>query len=245
MVFIEELDDEEPQQVAAKKNDEVAASDPPKKEAALAKGFLQKEHEPLYGPEGSKEGYVAPETHKAHTEHKMNENINAQMNRGAKDNNAIDRPPWYTSDWPKDCQYNSPGCTLGEMESSNHETDIHRDMVRRNERWQELTTQKQASMRCSFMQMCDEDLSELLKVLKGNDVVTELDLSHNKIKDQGVQALVAALAKGDAPNLQELRLYSNEFGALGKTMLTQGLRVFRKQLKVLIEEPSYSNLLRA
>ncbi|CAE7514757.1 unnamed protein product [Symbiodinium microadriaticum] len=72
---------------------------------------------------------------KAHTEHKLNQDLNAGMNRGAAENNGIERPPWYTKEWPKDCQYNSPGCTLDDMETSAHKSDIHKDMVRASARW--------------------------------------------------------------------------------------------------------------
>merc|ERR1712187_458762 len=90
------------------------------------------------------------------------------------------------------------------------------------------------------MQATDEDLNEIIARLKGNADVTEIDLSHNHIKDAGVQALVAALAAGAAPNLQELKIYSNDFGDLGQTMLTQGLPVFRKKLQVHWKEPAWA-----
>lgn len=84
---------------------------------------------------------------------KLPQDLTAGMNRGATENNGIERPPWYTKEWPKetfsgdpfatlilvddssaknppinrlppeDCQYNSPGCTLEEMETSNHKSD--------------------------------------------------------------------------------------------------------------------------
>merc|ERR1712113_510649 len=95
------------------------------------------------------------------------------------------------------------------------------------------------SMRLSFCSLTDEDLSEVIERLRNNVDVTELDISHNHIKDAGVQALVGALAAGAAPNLRELRLYSNDFGDLGKTMLTQGLSVLRKKLDVQWKEPSW------
>jgi len=231
MVQFEELPDDE----------EVAPEGQPEAKKGLRAGFLdQAKEKPLYGPEGSSEGRVAPETHKAHAEHKMNEDINKGMNRGAADNNNIERPPWYTSDWPKDCQYNAPGCTLDELEKSGHASDVHARMVRDNLRWKEALEPGVKSIRLSFMQATDEDLNEVLKVLKGNTEVEELDLSHNHIKDAGVQALVAALAAGAAPNLQELKLYSNEFGDLGQTMLTQGLPVFRKKLQVHWKEPAWA-----
>ncbi|CAE7797759.1 unnamed protein product [Symbiodinium sp. CCMP2456] len=199
---------------------------------------------PLYGPEGSAEGKVDPNTHKAHTEHKLNQDLNAGMNRGAAENNGIERPPWYTKEWPKDCQYNSPGCTLDDMETSAHKSDIHKDMVRASARWHDALAPGIQSMRFSFLQATDEDLAEVIEKLKGNEDVTELDLSHNHIKDAGIQALVAALSSGAAPKLRELKVYSNEFGKLGETMLTQGLPIFRKNLQVQWKEPSWAKIVR-
>merc|ERR1712032_460343 len=145
-------------------------------------------------------------------------------------------------DWPKGCQYNSPGCDLDDMETSRHPTDVHRDMERKADRWEEAVAPGQKSIRMCFMGLTDEDLAEVLPLLKGNEALTELDLSHNKIKDKGVQDLVAALAAGAAPNLEEFKLYSNEFGELGMTMLTQGLPVFRKKLKIVWEQPTWARL---
>jgi len=236
MVLVEELSDEEPATATP-------SSPPEAKKPTIQAGFLDRAKEkPLYGPEGSSEGHVAPETHKAHTEHKLNEDINKGMNRGAKDNNNHERPPWYTSDYPKDCQYNAPGCSLDELDTSGHASEVHARMVRDNLRWKEMLEPGVKSMRFSFMQATDEDLNEIIARLKGNADVTEIDLSHNHIKDAGVQALVAALAAGAAPNLQELKIYSNDFGALGMTMLTQGLPVFRKKLQVQSKEPSWAHL---
>jgi hypothetical protein len=234
MVLVEEILDDE---------DAGPSPDLQAKSAALRPGFLdQAKDKPLYGPEGSPEGHVAQETHKAHAEHKMNEDIHKGMNRGARDNNNIDRPPWYTKDWPKDCQYNAPGCALDELETSRHASEVHARMVRDNSRWRESLEPGAKSIRLSFMQATDADLKEVIECLKGNSDVTELDLSHNHVKDAGVQSLVAALATGAAPNLQDLKLYSNEFGDLGQTMLTQGLPVFRKKLQVHWKEPAWAKL---
>ena len=74
---------------------------------------------------------------------------------------------------------------------------------------------------------------------KSGDVVEVLDLSNNELNDGGIQALVAELAAGVAPNLKELSVYGNKFGAMGKTMLTAGLSAMRKDLKVQIEPPDY------
>jgi hypothetical protein len=240
MVLVEEVEDEEIRESISD-----LIQDLKLKPKALEPGFLNKvKDKPLYGPEGSPEGVVSPETHKAHSEHKLNKDINAGMNRGAADNNGFERPPWYTKDWPKDCQYNSPGCKLDELDTSNHKTELHKSMVRSGPRWQEAMTPGAASVRLSFSSATDEDLKEVIDHLKGNEAVTELDLAHNHIKDAGIQALVAALAAGAAPNLRDLRLYSNEFGELGQTMLTQGLAVFRKKIQVQWKEPSWAQISR-
>merc|ERR1711957_937024 len=110
----------------------------------------------------------------------------------------------------------------------------------RGPRWDEAMTAGVTSMRLSFSSMTDEDLSEVIERIRKDLDVTELDLSHNHIKDTGIQPLVAALSTGAAPNLKELKVYSNEFGDLGKTMLTQGLPVFRKKLEVQWDEPNYA-----
>jgi len=237
MVVIEEVEDHEQAQEAL-----VSREVPmPKAEPSLKRGFLDQASESLYPPEGSPEGVVAPETHKAHTEHKMNENLNDQMNRGAKENNGYEMPPWYTKEYPKGCQYNSPGCALEELETSVHGSELKKELTR-GTRWAEATAPGLAAMRLSFMSICDEDVQDLVKMLKGNTDVQELDLSHNNIKDAGVQTLVGALANGAAPNLKELKLYKNEFGELGHTMLSQGLPVFRKKLQVHAKEPSWAHL---
>jgi len=240
MVLVEEIDDEAKDVITELPKSQDTQPKAPSK-TSLDKGFLEKtKDKPLYGPEGSAEGKVDPNTHKAHTENKMNNDINKGMNRGADDNNGLERPPWYTKEWPKDCQYNSPGCRLEEMDTSGHKTEMHKSMVRDAARWSENLAPGVKTIRMSFLQATDEDLQEVIQTLKGNEDVTELDLSHNHIKDTGVQALVAALAAGSAPNLRELRLYSNDFGELGQTMLTQGLPVFRKKLEVHWKEPSWA-----
>merc|ERR1711988_570244 len=100
----------------------------------------------------------------------------------------------------------------------------------------------QKQIRLSFLQLKDDDIAELAASLKGNEVIEEIDLSHNDIMDTGVQTLVGALANGSAPNLKELRLYENKWGELGRTMLEGGLKVLRKKLVVHLETPCLSML---
>lgn len=239
MVLVEELADDEPVSKPAAVEERAKPA-----KTQLKSGFLDSAKEPLYGPEGSSEGKVAPETHKAHAENKMNEDLNKGMNRGAEGNNGFERPAWYTKDWPKDCQYNSPGCALEELTTSVHESDLHKQHARSSERWTEAMKPGVKSLRLSFMQIKDEDIPQIVERFRGDAEVVELDLSHNHIKDTGVQALVAALASGGAPNLKELKLYSNEFTELGESMLTQGLPVFRKKLTVHWKEASWAHIVR-
>lgn len=251
MVLVEELDDEDvfvaplpsdKEKKQAKKS--VTIQEDAQKSDTIKKGFLDKaKDKPLYGPEGSSNGSVSADTHKAHDEHHLNEKMRKDMNRGADENNGFERPEWYTKDWPKDCQYNSPGCGLKDFDTSTHATELHRKVVIDNDRWQQALTPGARVVRCAFMQMTDADLAELIVFMKGNEALEELDLSHNNIKDQGVQDLVAALAGGKtAPNLKELRIYKNSYSDLGKTMLTQGLKVFRKKLDIRVEEPDWAKL---
>ena len=48
------------------------------------------------------------------------------------------------------------------------------------------------TMRFGFMGITDEDLSDIIERLKGNEDVVELDLANNKIMDKGMQPLVRA-----------------------------------------------------
>lgn len=205
----------------------------------IKKGFLNDESKaPLYPPEGSPEGEVAPETHKAHMEHNLSNKLNANINPMEAAHGDLPKPDWYTPEWPKGCQYNSPGCVLALMETSEHQTQLHREMVTKHQRWQQALKGGEKTIRLSFLQLKDEDVKDLFASLKGNDVVEEMDLSHNEIMDVGIQTLVGALANGAAPNLKELRLYENKWGELGRTMLEGGLKVLRKKLVVHLEAPS-------
>jgi len=248
MVLVEEIIEDDQQ--AEDLSDTAKASsdsDNKTKKTQIKKGFLNDaadKGEELYPPEGSPEGHVAPETHKAHAEHKVNEDINKGMNRGADpdkcESQGIPKPEWYTPEWPKGCQYNSPGCHLFDMEQSGHPTELHKGMVQNNDRFKAIYNTEAEELRLAFLQTTDEDLVEVCEQLKKMEKLKELDLSYNKLKDTGVQTLVAALCKGAAPNLVELRIYKNEFTNLGECMLTQGLQALRKKLKIVVQEPDYS-----
>ena len=90
------------------------------------------------------------------------------------------------------------------------------------ERWGEQCTAGVKTMRFAFMGLTDEDLTEIIERLKGNEDVVELDLTHNKIMDKGIQSLVAALAAGAAPNLKEVRIYTND----------ESITMFRKTCRI-------------
>lgn len=242
MVLVEEIvEDEQKAEDLSDQGKASSESDKTAQKTQIKKGFLNgaaDKGEALYPPEGSPEGHVAPETHKAHAEHKVNEDINKGMNRGA-DPDQWPKPEWYTPEWPKGCQYNSPGCHLFDMEKSGHPSDLHKGMVQNNDRFKAIYNTEAEELRLAFLQTTDEDLIEVCEQLKKMDKLKELDLSYNKIKDTGVQTLVTALCKGAAPNLLELRIYKNEFTNLGEIMLTQGLQALRKKLKIVAQEPDF------
>eukprot|EP00397_Hematodinium_sp_SG-2012_P052458 GEMP01062010.1.p1 GENE.GEMP01062010.1~~GEMP01062010.1.p1 ORF type:complete len:242 (+),score=54.75 GEMP01062010.1:110-835(+) len=233
MVFIEEIDD--PAAVSGSIT-EVAPAKP-----ALKKGFLNDEHKPLYGPEGSSQGLVSEDQKKKWVERDMSETMNKKLGLSADEEKTEENyptPEWYTPEWPKKCQYNSPGCFLDPLKETAHQTNIHRNMQRDNARWKEIEAGNVGqNIRLNFLGITDEDIKELISMLRDKDVIEELDLSYNKISDTGVQTLVGALANGGFPNLRELRLYNNEFTELGSTMLTQGLKVLRKGLTVHVTDP--------
>merc|ERR1712094_40646 len=78
-------------------------------------------------------------------------------------------------EWPKTCQYNTPGCTLYEMGSSGHSSEMHKEMVRKTERWAKAISGTEKEIRLSFCSMVDEDLEVLLEHVRNSDVVREID----------------------------------------------------------------------
>merc|ERR1712217_368697 len=130
------------------------------------------------------------------------------------------------------------------MDTSSHASEIHKQMAR-GARWDEAMTPGVKAIHLSFSSLTDEDVVALVDRIRNDKYVTEIALTHNHIKDLGIQTLVAALSAGAAPNLTELKVYSNEFGELGQTMLTQGLPVFRKKLEVHWKEASWAHIARS
>jgi len=201
------------------------------------KGFLNDNNTPLYGPEGSAQGKVSEEQKRKWKEHELNEKMNKKMGFGTEDS-EYPKPDWYTYDWPKGCQYNKPDCNMFPLEETKHQSDLHREMNRNNDRWKALMEGKvEAACRLSFIGINDEDLGELIQAIRDSEIVEELDLSHNNISDQGVQNLVGSMVNGGFPRLKELKIYANKFTHLGTTMLSQGLRILRKNLTVHLEDP--------
>ena len=95
-------------------------------------------------------------------------------------------------------------------------------------------------IRLAYNMIPDDMIPEIVECLKkSGDFVEVLDLSNNELCDGGIQTLVSELAAGVAPKLKELIVYGNKFGSMGKTMLTAGLSVMRKDLKCQIEPPEY------
>ena len=99
---------------------------------------------------------------------------------------------------------------------------------------------KNAEFRC--MSLSDDDVPLVVAALPkkgrepgpGETALEVLDLSYNEITDVGVQELMFALAKGDAPQLKTFNLQRTKITPIGKKQLG-GLRVLRKALAVLVD----------
>ncbi|CAD7927060.1 unnamed protein product [Amoebophrya sp. A120] len=237
MVVIQDLDDiDDPSILDADEEEKEKPKDPPA--PTVKKGFLNKENRPeLYGPEGSEQGKVTEKQKQQWATDDLNREQNKKQGLGAYDSD-FDKPKWFTSEWPSNCQYNNPGCNVDAMKKSAHESTLHQDVIRKSDRWQEAISNPQGEIRLSFLGMRDDDLIELVNALRSNETVEHLDVSFNHLQDTGVQHLVSALAQKALPALKELRIYKNEFTKLGKEML-KGLKFLRKDVQVLIEEPEY------
>lgn len=230
--------------MAAKKTLEPSEKEKEKKPAMKSGFFNDPNRESLYGPEGSEQGVVTDEQKKKWQEKELNDNMNKKMGNKADpkkgQSEEDEKPPWYTNQWPRHCQYNSPACVLDPLDESKSKSEFHKENLRSNARWQKLVEGQEKEIRLGYNMIPDDMIPEIVEHLKkSGDVVEVLDLSNNDFHDGGIQNLVAELAAGLAPNLKELIVYGNKFGDMGKTMLTAGLSVMRKDLKVQIEPPEY------
>jgi len=126
------------------------------------------------------------------------------------------------------------------MDTTTHESDLHREVVRKSDRWRVSVLENTSNeVRLSFLGMRDEDLDAMVEELRDREHIEHIDLTFNHLKDAGIQRLVGSLAnKKCLPGLKTLRVYKNEFTSLGKQMLS-GLKILRKSLEVQIDEPDY------
>mmetsp|Transcript_24895 Transcript_24895/g.56895 ORF Transcript_24895/g.56895 Transcript_24895/m.56895 type:complete len:217 (+) Transcript_24895:173-823(+) len=212
----------------------------------MQKGFLNKDdRETLYGPEGSPEGELSEQAKQQAVNDKMTQQVqDMQKAKHVADDKAgagpeEPPPPWYTPEWPRKCQYNSPGCTLDPLKATGHKTDLHRETVQKNTRWQSALKKDATEIRVAFTGITDEDVPTLVEAIKDNERLILVDISQNKIADAGVQQLVSALASNGAKNLQELHIYNNEWTALGRQMIEGGLKILRPKLQVKCDPPEY------
>ena len=210
----------------------------------LNRGFLNdKDRQTLYGPEGSAEVNLTEEQKKKMNEnelqHKANAKMHEMMNRGGGGEVA----PWYNQNFPKGCQYNSPGCALEDLSQSTHASDVHKTLLSESARWKEVFDSRGLTeIRLPYCGLKDSDVPTLFECISQfhNETLTLLDLSCNDLMDAGVQSVAVFLSRsGTLPNLKELKIFSNKFSQLGQTILSGGLSVFRKNLKLVIQTPEY------
>jgi len=213
-----------------------------KKKSGVKAGFLNDpKRESLYGPEGSVQGHVSKEQQKKWQEKDVNDKMNQDMGAAPKkgQDDEDEKPPWYTNQWPRHCQYNNPGCDLDPLDESKSKSDFHMKNLRDNARWQKLVDGTDKEIRLSYNSIPDDMIQEICDILKKNENVEFLDLSHNEICDAGIQTLVGELAGGMCPKLKELMVYNNKFGELGRMMLEKGLTAMRKGLQIHVDTPEW------
>ena len=204
-------------------------------------GFLNENPTTLYPSSGSGECSLSDEQKQKQQEnernHIANKSIDEMMNRGGGDT-----APWYTSNFPKGCQYNSPGCDMSEIGKSSHSTGMHRELLTRSDRWLNIIEGPcdLKEIRLLYSSLKDTDLPELINAIKEKHNLTLeiLDLSCNELNDFGAQIIAGALATNLAPNLKVLRVFGNKFTKLGKVVL-DGLKLLRKCLLIELEKPVY------
>lgn len=246
---------------SSKTSSDTVLTDNDNQPLAVKKGFLNETYSDANGKSktktiydhdvGSTQHTVSDDQKKKWAEHDLNENMTKKQGMGPYSSDHT-KPGWFNKDWPSNCQYNNPGCDVGKMNMSKHETELHSSMVRDNDRWKKLMAQENSGQQSdssgvvtseyalSFMSIKDEDITILVEKCKGRDEIELLDLSFNQICDKGVQSLAGCIGcnKENFKNLKELRIYRNEFTTLGEQML-KGLEMMRKNLKVQYKEPEY------
>ncbi|KAF4688591.1 hypothetical protein FOZ60_002583 [Perkinsus olseni] len=178
----------------------------------VTKGFLSGDAR-LYGDEGSPEGAVTEEQRRRRDEYELNCKSNDAMHEVLHKRDRIvdgydgkypDKAPWYTPEYPKNCEYNNPQCVMDPLQCSQNILDV----------------------RCppeslpSLLLLSAGDIDVVMDVLgeRHNNTCTFIDLSSNDIMDAGVQALVGRLCdKKVLPALNKLWLFGNKFTDLGES----------------------------
>jgi hypothetical protein len=219
----------------------------------MQKGFLaassnDKSGNSLYPESGSNELSYSKEQLRKMDENQAqfeaNKKLNSMLNNGSEEG---PQAPWYAPEYPRRCQYNSPGCNFEPLASSApYSSDLHKKlMLESNPRWVEIQSASNLSkIPLAYAGLKDSDIDELFVFIQSrhSDTVVSLDLSNNDLNDLGLQKISMFLAApACAPNLEELIVYGNKFSKeLGVDFLIErGLKLLRKNLQVVTETPSY------
>ncbi|KAF4711520.1 hypothetical protein FOZ62_024807 [Perkinsus olseni] len=195
----------------------------------ITKGFLSGDAR-LYGDEGSPEGAVTEEQRRRRDEYELTCKSNDAMHEVLHKRDRIvdgydgkypDKAPWYTPEYPKNCEYNNPQCVMDPLQCS-QSTEAHQRLLVHSKRWQDILdgTSGLVEVRLSYSGIRDSDIDVVMDVLeeRHNNTCTFIDLSSNDIMDAGVQALVGRLCdKKVLPALNKLWLFGNKFTDLGES----------------------------
>ena len=130
---------------------------------------------------------------------------------------APKRPPWYTSEYPSDCQYNSPGCDMDPLAKSGHANEIERSAVRSSSKWLRfIGGYAGETIDLSNVGITDEDIDHLIPVFEKTNIIKSIDLSGNLINNSGINALCMYLLEN---TVCEINLIGNSFDYIGKSQL--------------------------
>ena len=141
------------------------------------------------------------------------------------------RAPWYSCDYPSDCQYNSPGCDMSPLATSVHDSPASQQAVRLTSKWISLVKGTSQQIDLSDIGITDEDVPEIVQLVGSRSDLSELNLCGNRIDDYGVNLLCQFLVM-DCRNVNRVDLRGNQFGETGRCQI-QGLMLLHDGLTVL------------
>ena len=131
----------------------------------------------------------------------------------------MEKVEWYNSAFPKECEYNDPGCDMRVLSVGSHE-DVD-DQLRVHELVRSRIAASVDSMvDLSGIGITDTDLVWMLKSLT---TFQSIDFSRNRIGDAGIAVITKHLLR---VKVEKVDLSDNLFGVIGQSQL-DGVKIIR------------------